>query len=143
MNKKTVLLICVAAMAAVRVAFISDWHKAPKIQILLAVYPGGIVPGTSSDTMVFCLDKAYQLTSVKVVPSEEARTNKYAHPLWHLVAGSAAKPIKSFRYGMAIPGMQPEVATALPEPLQAETSYSLQVEAGKDLKGEITFEPPP
>ncbi len=144
MNKKTALLIVVVALAAVYHASFSDWHKARKIQIMLAVYPGGILPGTSSATMVFALDKAYPLTSVKVVSVEEARTNKYPHALWHMVAApNPANAVKSFRYGAAIPGMQPEVATALPEPLDADTTYSLEVEAGKNLKGDITFQPPP
>ena len=143
MNRTTALLVGLASLATVWLAFFSDWHKARKIQILLAVYPAGILPGTSSDTLVFCLDKAYPLTSIKVVESEEARTNKYAHALWHLVAAAPAKPIKSFRYGAAVPGLRPEVSTALPEPLQAGASYSLLVEAGKDLKGELTFQPPP
>jgi hypothetical protein len=143
MHKNTVLWGCLAATIAVYLVFFSDGHKARKIQILLAVYPAGILPGTSTETMVFCLDKPYPLTSVKVVPSEEARTNRFAHPLWHLVAPAAAPPVKSFRYGAALAGMEPEVATALPEPLDADTTYSLQIETGNGLKGEITFQPPP
>jgi hypothetical protein len=143
MKNKLVLLVVVAAIAVVYNSFFSDWHKARKIQILLAVYPAGILPGTSSDTMVFCLDKPYPLRSIKVVPAEEARTNKFAHALWHMVAGDATQPVKSFRYGAAIPGMQPEVAAAPPEPLDADKRYSLEVETAKGLKGEITFQPPP
>ena len=142
MHKTAVLLVCLAALIAVHLAFFSDGKKDRKIHILLAVYPAGILPGTSAETMVFSLDKPYPLTSVKVVPAEEARTNKFAHPLWHLVAPDGAQPIKSFRYGMDLPGMQPEVATATPEPLDADTSYSLEIESKQGLKGELTFQPP-
>jgi hypothetical protein len=143
MLKNTKLLVCLAALIAVYLAFFSDGHKAKKIQILLAVYPPGILPGTSNETMVFCLDQPYPLRSVKVVPSDEARTNKYVHPLWHVVAQAATQPIKSFRYGAALPGMQADAAAEQPEPLDADTTYSLQIEARNGLKGEITFQPPP
>jgi hypothetical protein len=143
MHKNTAGLICLTALIAVYFAFFSDGHKARKIQILMAVYPAGILPGTSTETMVFSLDKPYPLTSVKVVPSEEARTNKYPHALWHMVAPAPGEPIKTFRYGAALPGMTPEVSTAAAEPLDADTTYSLQIEARNGLKGEITFQPPP
>jgi hypothetical protein len=142
MRDNKMLLVCLAATIAVYLAFFSDGHKARKIHILKAVYPAGILPGTDAETLVFSLDQPYPLTSVKVVPSDEARTNKYAHPVWHMVAGAASQPVKSFRYGAALPGMRPEVETAQPEPLDPDTSYSLEVEAG-GLKGELTFQPPP
>lgn len=52
------------------------------------------------------------------------------------------EPVKSFRYGAILPGMQPDAATAQPEPLDPDTTYSLVVESG-GLKGELTFQPPP
>ena len=141
-NNKS-LLVCLVVTIAVYLAFYTDGHKARKIQILKAVYPAGILPGTSSETMVFCLDQPYPLKSVKVVEVEEARTNKFAHALWAMVAPAAPQPIKSFRYGADLPGMQPKVATAVPEPLDPDATYTLEIETGNGLKGEITFQPPP
>jgi len=89
--------------------------------------------------MAFYLDKAYPLTSVEVVSTEEARTNKYPHALWHMVAQAVPPLTATFNYGAAIPGMKPEVSTALPEPLQPDVDYSLVVEAGNGLKGEKSF----
>lgn len=139
MRKNSVLLVCLAATIAIYVAVFTDGHKAKKIQILKAVYPAGILPGTSTETMVFCLDHPYPLTSVKVVPTEEAQTNKFAHPVWHMVADPSSQPVRTFRYGASLPGMHPEVDTAEPEPLDPDTSYSLVVESG-GLKGELTFQ---
>ena len=142
MRQNQKLLACLVATIAIYLVFFTDGHKAKKIQILKAVYPAGILPGTSNETMVFCLDKPYALTSVKVVETDEAETNKYAHAFWHMVATPSAEPVKSFRYGAILPGMQPDAATAQPEPLDPDTTYSLVVESG-GLKGELTFQPPP
>jgi hypothetical protein len=141
MHKNPKLLACLAATIAIYLVFFTDGHKAKKIQILKAVYPAGILPGTSSPTMVFSLDRPYALTSVKVVETEEAETNKFAHALWHMVATPSAQPVKTFRYGAELPGMKPYLETAQPEPLDPDTTYSLVVESGR-LKGELTFQPP-
>jgi hypothetical protein len=98
--------------------------------------------GSETPELIFRFTYSYPLTSIKVVEAEDARTNKYPHALWHVVAATAPVPMASFGYGAAIPGMKPEVSTAVPEPLEADTEYFLLVEAGKNLKGKITFQPP-
>ncbi|MGA2750515.1 MAG: hypothetical protein ABSG59_17220 [Verrucomicrobiota bacterium] len=137
MNTRTVSLVGLAViLAAVYVTFFTDWRKHKKIQIYWTQSRSG------PPTIMFYLDKEYALTSVKVVPAEEARTNKYAHALWDIVAASNSAPTKTFDYGQNIPGMKPVVPTAQPEPLDADTRYCLLIEAQNNLKGEITFEPP-
>jgi len=133
MNKQTYILIGVAlALTMLYIVYFTDWLKHKNIQISSRISP-------ASGAMVFYLDKDYPLTSVEVVPTAEARTNKYPHALWHLVAQAAPAVTKTFNYGAAIAGMKPEVVTAVPEPLQPDTDYSLIVETGTGLKGEKLF----
>jgi hypothetical protein len=143
MNQRTVLLVGAAlALAGAYLAFFIDWHKRPEIQIFCEKSRQAIMGGSDTPGLVFHFTNAFPLTSIKVVAAEDARTNKYPHALWYVVAADAPVPTTSFSYGAAIPGMKPEISTATPEPLQADTKYSLVVQAGKNLKGEITFQPP-
>jgi hypothetical protein len=133
MNKQTFFLVGIALVLAILyIAYFTDWMKPKNIQVVWRISP-------TSGALAFYLDKAYPLTSVEVVLTEDARTNKYPHALWHMIAQGAPASTEIFNYGMAIPGMKPEVATALPEPLQPGTDYSLIVEAGNSLKGEKSF----
>jgi hypothetical protein len=134
MNKQTILLVGVAlVLATLYIAYFTDWLKPKNIHVFWRISPA------NASAVVFYLDKAYPLTSVEVVATEDARTNKYPHALWHMVAQSAPALTATFSYGASIPGMKPEVATALPETLQPDTDYSLIVEAGSALKGEKSF----
>jgi hypothetical protein len=143
MNKRTVLLVCAAlALAGAYLAFFIDWHKRPKIQIFMEKSRRSIMGGNDAPDIIFHFTNAYPLTSIKVVAADDARTNKYPHVLWHVVAEAAPAPTTSFSYGAAVPGMKPEVATAEPEPLEIDTEYLLLVEAGKNLKGKIAFQAP-
>jgi len=143
MNKRTVWLVCAAlVLAGAYMRYFFDWHRQTKIQIFCEKSRQSILVGSETPGLIFHFTNSYPLTSIEVVETEDARTNKYPHALWHLVAADAPVPTTSFGYGAAIPGMKPEIATALPEPLQPDTKYSLVVEAAKHLKGEITFQPP-
>ena len=134
MNKQTIFLVGFAlVLATLYIANFTDWVKPKNIHVFWRISPA------NASVVSFYLDKPYPLTSIEVVSAEEARTNKYPHALWHMVAQSAPVLTASFNYGANIPGMKPEVATALPEPLQPDTDYSLIVEAGSALKGEKSF----
>ena len=134
MNKQTIYLIGLAlVLATLYIANFTDWLKPKKIHIFWRISPA------NGSIVSFYLDKDYPLTSVEVVSTQDARTNKYPHALWHLVAQTAPAVTKTFNYGTVIPGMKPEVSTALAEPLQAATDYSLIVECGSGLKGEKSF----
>jgi hypothetical protein len=141
MNKRTVFLIC-AALVLAAARFFMDSHKQPNIQIFMEKSRGAMMRGSDAPAIVFHFRTNYPLTSIKVVEAEDARTNKYPHALWHLIA--AEKPVKttSFGYGATIPGMKPEISTAEPEPLDVDTQYLLLVEAGKSLKGKLAFQLP-
>ena len=143
MNKRTVWLVGAAlVLAGAYMRYFFDWHRQTKIQIFCEKSRQSILAGNETPALMFHFTNSYPVTSIEVVEAEDARTNKYPHALWHVVAADAPVPTTSFSYGTAIPGMKPEIATALPEPLQPDTKYSLVVEAAKHLKGEITFEQP-
>jgi hypothetical protein len=134
MNKQTVVLIgAFMVLAILYVANFTDFLKHKNIQIHWSI------SRANAGAVDFRLDKPYPLlTSVEVVYTEEARTNKYPHALWHLVAESSPVLTSNFTYGLVIPGMKPKVSTALPEALQPETDYSVIVEAGS-TKAEKSF----
>src|SRR5215831_11612570 len=62
-------------------------------------------PGNTPDpgpSIAFLFDREVQLTSVKVIPTAEFETNKYAHPVWNLISDSNSIPTKAFVYGTTI-----------------------------------------
>ena len=132
MNKTAFLVGLALILAILYIAYFTDLLKHKNIQVFCRISP-------ASGAMVFYLDKTNSLTSIEVVTTEEARTNKYPHALWHMVAQAAPVPAMTFSYGAAIPGMKPAVSTALPETLQPGVDYSLIVESGNGLKGEKSF----
>jgi hypothetical protein len=143
MNKRTVLLVCAAlVLAGAYLAFFIDWHKRPKIQIFMEKSRASLLGHSDTPGVIFRFPNPCPLTSIEVVEAEDARTNKYPHPLWHLVAADKPVPTTSFGYGATIAGMKPEISTAVPEPLEVDTDYVLLVEAGKSLKGHMAFQLP-
>lgn len=134
MTKKAVLLFCAAlVLASLYVANFTDWLKPKKIHIFWRISPA------NAANISFYLDKGYELTSVEVFSAEDARTNKFPHALWHMIAAGTPPVTTNFMYGEAIPGMKPDVATALPEPLQPGTDYCLVVQTRDKLKAESSF----
>ena len=117
--------------------FFTDLFHKPGIQIIPTVRPGrpSSIPRDPDQDPVhpvsFTLDGKYRLTSVKVVATEELKTNKYAAPLWNLITDSNSIPTKAIVYGFPIKGMKPAVPRARPEPLLAGVEYTLLIEAGK------------
>jgi hypothetical protein len=83
--------------------------------------------GDLGDPVTFTLSGYYRLKSVKVVLASEIETNKYAHPVWSLVAESNSPPTTSFIYGERIRGLHPEVKGARPDPLVPGVNYRLLV----------------
>jgi hypothetical protein len=138
MTKNGIVLSIIAViLAAVYVAYFTDWFRKDGIQIIPTVRPGSVsaIPRDPDEAPVhrvsFALDGKYKLTTVKVLVTAELATNKYATPLWHLVSDSNSVPTKSIVYGYPIKGMKPSVPRARPEPLLANVEYTLVLEAGK------------
>jgi hypothetical protein len=95
---------------------------------------------TATDPIYFAFDRKLKLTALKVIPFSEIETNKYPHPIMHLVSDSNSVPIAEWSYGIPIRGMRPAVKGAVPDPLEAGVKYRLVLEAGK-AKAEHDFVP--
>jgi hypothetical protein len=96
----------------------------------------------AADPVFFAFDRKLKLTCLKVIPVSEIETNKYPHPIWHLISDSNSVPVEEWAYGLPIRGMRPSVKGATPDPLEPGTKYRLLIEAGK-LKAEHDFVPVP
>ncbi len=96
-------------------------------------------PLTKASPVVFSFDRYYQFTEIKVVKADEMATNKFAHPLWHLVSDSNSVATASFAYAEAVPGMQPKVAGIAADPLVPGVKYRLIVMiGGKEAEHEFS-----
>jgi len=152
MSKKNIaLILLLLVMGGIYVFYFTSAFREPTIEISTRIRPqvnprqrrskSGVAPAPVSpagNSISFALNNKYALTSVKVIEETDAKTNKYPHPLWHLISESNSVPTKSIFYGAPIGGMKPEYAKTKPEPLQTNVPYLLQIEAG-DLKGEVAF----
>lgn len=139
MNKQTSLICIALALGATYVVMFSDLFKRQEIRIKcgnVRFHPERAVAGAR----VFILDKPLKLTSIKVVSADEARTNRYPHALWHLVASKGA-PVESFVYGEEIQGMKADLPQTQAEPLAPDVKYRLIVETDKRLRAEVEFDP--
>ena len=152
-RKHWILLSAALVLGGLSLYLNQDWFAHDGIQIYhrsRAARPGLFrrkkAPTISGDSTIvpvfFGFDHRVKLTSVKVFPVSDIATNKYPHPVWHLVSDSNSVPTKDFVYGGAIPGMRPAVKGATADPLEPDTSYRLCIEAGQ-LKAEHEFVPMP
>jgi hypothetical protein len=136
MTKKTVLLIlALVALAGFSFYLNKDRFRSEGIQIgerWVPPKPGMVRRGQKADSRVllFLLDRKLELTSLKVVPLADVRTNKYPHAIWALTTESNSIPVKDFFYGVTIRGMKPTVKGALAAPLDPNSEYRLFLEAG-------------
>lgn len=95
-------------------------------------------PEAPSATVLFGFNKKLGLTEIKVVPLSDLQTNKYPHPVWHLISDSNSIPVKAFTYGERISGMRPSTEGIQAEPLESNVEYRLIVDAGS-LHAEHNF----
>ncbi len=144
-RKLSGLIILAVCLAGLSLYFNRDWFAKDDIQIYDRSRPvrAGFVgtrriADSAVDPIVFGFNRMLRLKSVKVVPVAALTTNKYAHPIWHLVSDSNSVPTRSFSYGMRIRGMHPAVKGAAPDPLEPSVTYRLFIEAGK-TKAEHDF----
>jgi hypothetical protein len=139
-----VLLSIAVILGAAYVYFFTDMFTKQAIQIIPQIRPGRPANASRSGNapsvypVSFLFDGKYKLTSLKVVAAEELKTNKYAHPSWHLISESNSLPTKNVIYGYAPKGMKAAIDRMRPEPLQPDVPYTLFVEAGK-IKGQTNF----
>lgn len=149
-RKLWLLIVSAVALGGLSLYLNRDWFASEDIQIHSRSRPArtGFTrrarPQAKSvtDPVYFAFDRKLRLTSLKVIPVSEVETNKYPHPIWHLVSDSNSVPITEWAYGWPIRGMRPAIKGASPDPLQPGVKYRLLIEAGK-LKAEHDFVPVP
>lgn len=157
MNRQIGLIFLALVMGGAYVYFFTDLFKAGQpIEIYATVRPSfspsqhfrsrdrdkekekETQPAAETYPVSFTFKQDYQIHEIKVVPAEEFKTNKYAHPVWHMISASSSKPMKGFTYGAKIPGMKPSLPRGKAEALQTDITYLLLIDAGKK-QGEISF----
>jgi hypothetical protein len=141
-RKNIILVLCALVLAGIYVYFFTDWFAPPDIQITNMIRPNPAAgrrfgrrdaPRPSSHTVSFAINRRVALKEVKVIPASDVATNKYPHPIWHLVSESNSVPTKALLYGMPLRGMRPAVKGAWADPLEPNTAYKLYLDtdAGK------------
>jgi hypothetical protein len=121
-----------------------DWFQRRPIQVSHRIYRfAGRFGGENTPTPVmFEFDHRLKLTSIKIVALADSLTNKYPHPLWHMITSSNSVPTKGFVYGMDVPGMRSAVNGATADPLDPRQTYRLLLEAGSvKAQHDFTLEP--
>jgi hypothetical protein len=101
--------------------------------------PGAKRANDLGEPVAFTLNGFYRLTSVKVVIASEIATNKYAHPVWHLISESNSVPVSVLTYGGGIRGLHSAVKGARPDPLVPGVDYRLLLTTDKDQQGQHDF----
>ena len=140
-GKQWMLLVLALVLGGLSFYLNHDWSGRNKVRVHHRSRPP--VPGDGRSTiqpLFFAFDRDLKLTSLKVIPLHEIETNKYPHPIWHLVSKSSSVPVSDFTYGCAIGGMEPAVNGATADPLEPGVTYRLLVEAGP-LKLQDDFVP--
>jgi hypothetical protein len=140
-RKEWVLVALVLVLGGLYVVYFSGWLGPRVIRVEYSVRSAREAWGTGGRRVnpagkaelggvSFALHRNYKLTSVKVLPAADAKTERYAHPLWHLVARKGSQPVDSLAYGLPVAGMTNASAGVGPEPLETGVEYRLLVEAG-------------
>jgi hypothetical protein len=96
-------------------------------------------PLNNYSPVVFSFNRYYRFSEIKVVLVEEIATNKYAHPLWHLVSETNSFPTASFAYGERLRGMSPKVKGSTADALEPGVKYRLMVRTvGKEAEHDFS-----
>lgn len=153
MTKKLWMLLGFAVgLGGISLYWNTDWFRSDNIQIHHRFRPArfertrkrAAAPATAFAPVFFEFDRKLKLTEISVVPVSDAQTNKYPHPIWHMISDSNSVPTKGIMYGEFVPGMKPEVKGATPDPLEPGVQYRLMLQAGA-VKAQHDFaaaEPP-
>jgi hypothetical protein len=151
MTRKHWLLIALAvALGGFSLYLNKDWFAKDHIQITHRSRPARAgffsrkhpAADSAVNPIVFGFNRKLKLKSIQVIPVSEIETNKYPHPIWHLISDSNSVPTKTFVYAQHISGMRPSVQGATADPLEPGTKYRLLVEANS-FKSEYDFVPDP
>jgi hypothetical protein len=148
-RKHWTVVAAIILLAAFSLYLNRDWFARDDIQIFHRSRPArpGLFaarrksdPAFSFNPIMFGFNRKLKITSLKVISLDELATNKYPHPLWHLVTESNSVPTREIIYGDKVKGMHPDIKGATPEDLTPGAGYRLLLEAG-DLKAQHDFQP--
>jgi len=109
-----------------------DWFTKAPIQIShrFHAFGGRLNQDSGPSPLMFEFSRLLKLTSIQVVAVNDIETNKYPHPLWHLISDSNSVPTRGFLYGMEIQGMRPAYKGSAAAPLDPTAKYRLLLQAG-------------
>lgn len=146
--KNIFLTVLILLLAGFFLYLNRDWFVSEKIQISHRSGPplrfGNRFRQNNQNKAVtplfFELNRKLNISSVKVIPVSAIETNRFPHPIWHIVPILHPVATRGFEYGASIPGMEPSVRGDVPDPLEPGVKYRLIVEAGS-LKAEHDFIP--
>jgi hypothetical protein len=140
MTKKQWLLVGVALVFALWfIHHFVGWFKPKMIQISHTERPLMSRARGAPPMVLFGFEgQSYRLSEIEVVPLAAWQTNHSTAPVWHLTAKGRSAPMEFFAYGQNIPGMNPAIPGARPEPLQTNVIYRLFARAGF-AKGQCDF----
>ncbi|MBX3733820.1 MAG: hypothetical protein KF791_14660 [Verrucomicrobiae bacterium] len=140
MDRKSWTLIAVALVLGTwYVLRFTDLGRRRDIQINVSSRP--FAPGTAPGEalpILFGLDRDWKLTRVRVVATAGPSAPR-PRPIWNLEARAGSEPIRGFRYGDSIAGMQGAGGAAAGTLMPGET-YRLELEAGR-ARGSVEFTP--
>jgi len=122
-----------------------DWFTQPPIQIShrFDAFNGRFSQGSATVPLLFEFNRRLKLTSVKVFALNDFETNRFPHPIWHLLSDSNSPPTKGFLYGTIVPGMRSDKLAMGSDSLDLGVEYRLLIEAGSvKAQHDFVLEPP-
>ncbi len=147
MTKKQWMLIALAVVLGGFSLYLNrDWFTKENIHIFHRSIPRTLfrrnrptAANSDTDPIMFGFDTKRKLKMVKVIPLSDIATNKYPHPIWHLVSESNSVPTKEFAYGAPIPGMHSALKGVTADPLEPGMQYRLFIETdGRKAEHDFT-----
>ena len=136
MTTKVWTLVALAVLFASLSLYLNrDWFAKDHVHIYVRSRPPATRPSRALtvNPVPFGIDRPLQLTSVRVVPVTDLKTN-----FWYLVSESNSVRVSEFAYGSRIQGMHSAVKGARAIPLEPGAKYRLLLEA-RSFKGEQDF----
>lgn len=137
---RTCWLVAVfAALICIYGVFFAGWFRTQTIGVAYRLeYPQHITPIMTTRPVVFALDGAHEIRSIRVLGA--ATANQAPVVMWELEGRS--EPMRSFKYGQFVSGMQTVVLDASGvglRRLEPGVDYTLEVRA-KGAEGVLLFQ---
>jgi hypothetical protein len=130
MQRKEITLIGVlVVLGVIYCIFFTDLFAARRMGIMAFSRPMPGLPAGSSVPVFFKLNRAFELTSLKVVPLNGTNYDEKLPAAWYLVAKTNSYKVKILEYGIPVRGMHPALPRSRPDPLEPGKNYRLVLTA--------------